>query len=304
MAGRDAYPLRPMERARLGALGIFSGDLAAFPATTQRRVVAELEALGYGAIWYGEAFARETFAQGAIFLSATDRMVVASGIANIYARDPMAMAFGGRALNELGGGRFLLGLGVAHAANVTVRGHEYARPVATMRAYLEAMDEAEPLWRGPEAPPPDRVLAALRPRMLALAAERTAGAHPYFVPVEHTRRARAALGPDRLLAPEQGVVLAGSRQAARAIGDRYTGFYLRAPNYRNSLVELGWGEADLEPPGSDALFDAMVAWGGVEEVRERVRQHREAGADHVVLNLISRDPSRPYLEEARLLAGI
>lgn len=293
-----------MNRERLGAIGIFSGELAAFPAAVQRRVAAELEELGYGAIWYGEAFARETFAQGAILLMATERMIVASGIANIYARDAFAMAFGGRALNELGDGRFLLGLGVAHASNVSARGHQYGRPVATMRAYLDEMDRAEPLWRGPEATPPARVLAALRPRMLALAADRTAGAHPYFVPVEHTRRARAALGPDRLLAPEQAVVLAGSREEARAIGDRYTSFYLRAPNYRNSLIELGWSEPDLEPPGSDALFDALVAWGDVEEAGRRVREHREAGADHVVLNLITKDPTVPYLAEARQLAGL
>jgi probable F420-dependent oxidoreductase len=217
-----------MQREALGRLGIFSGELAAFSADVQRRVASELEELGYGTIWYGEAFAREPFVQGAIFLTATERMTVASGIANIYARDATAMAFGARSLNELGAGRFVLGLGVAHQANVTVRGHEYGRPVATMRAYLDAMDEAEPRWRGPEAQPPPRVLAALRPRMLALAAERTAGAHPYFVPVEHTRRARAALGPDRLLAPELAVVLAPDRAEARAIGDRYTSFYLRA----------------------------------------------------------------------------
>ncbi len=293
-----------MDRERLGRLGIFSGELAAVPTAVQRRVVAELEALGYGAIWYGEAFARESFVQGAIFLSSTERMIVASGIANIYARDATAMAFGARALNELGNGRFVLGLGVAHPHNVALRGHRYGQPVATMRAYLDAMDEAESRWRGPEAPPPDRVLAALRPRMLALAAERTAGAHPYFVPVEHTRRARAILGPDRLLAPEQAVVLAGSREEARAIGNRYTSLYLTAPNYRNNLLALGWSEADLEPPGSDALFDALVAWGWVEEIRRRVEEHRRAGADHVVLNLVTKDPSRPYLEEARLLAGI
>jgi alkanesulfonate monooxygenase SsuD/methylene tetrahydromethanopterin reductase-like flavin-dependent oxidoreductase (luciferase family) len=152
-----------MQRQAFGPLGIFSGELASFPIAVQRRVAAELEELGYGAIWYGEAFARETFVQGSIFLSATERMIVASGIANIYARDATAMAFGGRSLNELGGGRFVLGLGVAHASNVTVRGHDYGRPVATMRAYLQAMDEAEPRWRGPEAPPPPRVLAALRP---------------------------------------------------------------------------------------------------------------------------------------------
>jgi probable F420-dependent oxidoreductase len=293
-----------MEREGLSRLGIFSGELAAFPVDVQRRVVAELEELGYGTIWYGEAFARETFVQGAIFLAATERMHVASGIANVYARDATAMAFGARSLNELGGGRFVLGLGVAHQANVSARGHEYGRPVATMRAYLDAMDEAETRWRGPEAPPPPRVLAALRPRMLALSAERTAGAHPYFVPVEHTRRARAALGPDKLLAPEQAVVLAATREDARAVGDRHTSFYLRAPNYRNSLLDLGWTEADIEAPGSDALFDALIAWGGVEEVRQRVQEHRDAGADQVVLNLVTKDPSKPYLAEARLLAGV
>jgi probable F420-dependent oxidoreductase len=293
-----------MQPERLGRLGIFSGELAPFPTDVQRRVVAELEALGYGAIWYGESSARETFVQAAIFLTATERMVVASGIANIYARDATAMAFGGRSLNELGGGRFLLGLGVAHASNVTARGHEYGRPVTTMRAYLDAMDQADPAWAGPPAAPPDRVLAALRPRMLALARERTAGAHPYFVPVEHTRRARAALGPDRLLAPEQAVLLAGSRDDARRIGDRYTSRYLRLPNYRNNLVELGWSDTDLESPGSDAFFDAIIAWGGVDEVRQRVDEHREAGADHVILNILTSDPSRPYLQEARLLAGI
>jgi probable F420-dependent oxidoreductase len=293
-----------MQHERLGRLGIFSGELAAFPVDVQRRVVAELEQLGYGTIWYGEAFAREPFVQGAIFLTATERMTVATGIANIYARDATAMAFGARSLNELGGGRFLLGLGVAHQANVTVRGHEYGRPVATMRAYLDAMDEAEGRWRGPEVEQPPRVLAALRPRMLALAAERTAGAHPYFVPVEHTRRAREALGPDRLLAPEQAAILAADREAARAVGDRHTSFYLRAPNYRNSLLHLGWSEEDVEPPGSDALFDALIAWGGVEEIRRRVHEHRDAGADQVVLNLVTRDPSKPYLEEARLLAGV
>jgi len=293
-----------MQHQGLGRLGIFSGELAAFPVDVQRRVVAELEELGYGTIWYGEAFAREPFVQGAIFLTATERMTVATGIANIYARDATAMAFGARSLNELGGGRFVLGLGVAHQANVTVRGHEYGSPVATMRAYLDAMDEAEGRWRGPAVQQPPRVLAALRPRMLALAAERTAGAHPYFVPVEHTRRAREALGADRLLAPEQAAILAANREEARAVGDRHSAFYLRAPNYRNSLLHLGWSEEDVEPPGSDALFDALIAWGGVEEIRRRVQEHRDAGADQVVLNLVTKDPSKPYLEEARLLAGV
>ena len=276
-----------MQPERLGRLGIFSGDLAPFPTDVQRRVVAELEALGYGAIWYGESSARETFVQAAIFLSATERMVVASGIANIYARDATAMAFGGRSLNELGGGRFLLGLGVAHASNVAARGHEYGRPVATMPAYLDAMDQADPAWAGPPAEPPDRVLAALRPRMLALARERTAGAHPYFVPVEHTRRARAVLGPDRLLAPEQAVLLAGSRDDARRIGDLVHEPLPPAAQLSQQPGRAGWSDADLESPGSDAFFDAIIAWGGADEVRAARGRAPRGGRR-------PRDPEHPH----------
>jgi probable F420-dependent oxidoreductase len=275
-----------MQYEGLGRLGIFSGELAAFPADVQRRVVAELEELGYGTIWYGEAFAREPFVQGAIFLTATERMTAATGIANIYARDATAMAFGGRSLNELGGGRFLLGLGVAHVGNVTARGHEYGRPVATMRAYLDAMDAAEPRWRGPEAEPPPRVLAALRPRMLALAAERTAGAHPYFVPVEHTAKAREILGPEPILAPEQMVVLNTDRTKALEIARKGMAIYLRAPNYVNNLKRFGFTDDDIADGGSERLVDAIVATGDVDAAAKRVQQHFDAGASHVSVQVL------------------
>src|ERR1700736_4031285 len=137
-------------------MGIFSGSLAAQPATVQREVAGEMESLGYGTLWYGEAMAREAFAQGAIYLSATTNLVIASGIANIWARDPMAMAAGGRAVAEAWRDRFILGIGVSHAPMVAARGHDYARPVAAMREYLDQMSQAP--WRGPEAPPPPIVL--------------------------------------------------------------------------------------------------------------------------------------------------
>lgn len=285
-----------------GRLAVFSGSLASQPATVQREVVREMEKLGFGTLWYGESLAREVFAQGAIFLAATSKLVVASGIANIWARDPMAMAAGGRALGEAWPGRFILGLGVSHAPMVTARGHDYSRPLAAMRDYLDRMEQAP--WRGPEAPPPPVVLAALGPRMVALAAERTAGAYPYFTTAEHVGQVRAQLGAEPFLAADLPVVLERDRAQARAIGDAHTRLYLGTENYRNNLVRLGWEPADLEPPGSDRLFDAVVCWGAVAEVKERIGRLFAAGADQVALNLITRDRSVPYLAELRALAPL
>lgn len=285
-----------------GRFGVFSGSLAAQSAAVQREVAVEMESLGYGTLWYGESAAREAFAQGSIFLSATSRLVVASGIANIYARDPTAMAAGGRALAEAWPGRFILGLGVSHAPPVTARGHDYARPVATMRDYLDRMAQAT--WRGPEVQMPPIVLAALGPRMVALAAERTAGAYPYFTTAKHIRLVREQLGPEPFLAADLPVVLAADRAEARAIGDVHTSQYLRTENYRNNLLRHGWKPEQLEPPGSDELFDAVVAWGEIRAVRKRTDELFAAGADQVVLNLITKDRSVPYIPELRALASL
>jgi len=285
---------------RPGRIGIFAGALTAQPATVQRQVAIEMEDLDYGTLWYGESLAREAFAQAAIFLSATSRLVIASGIANIWARDPMAMAAGGRALAEAWPDRFILGVGVSHAPMVTARGHDYAHPVSAMREYLDQMGQAP--WRGPEAPLPPIVLAALGPRMVALAAERTAGAYPYFTTVEHIRVVREQLGAEPFLAADLPVVLAAERGEARSIGDAHTNVYLRTENYRNNLLRLGWKPDDLEPPGSDELFDAVVAWGEIEKIQRRLISMFSAGADQVVLNLITKDRSVPYLAELRTLA--
>jgi probable F420-dependent oxidoreductase len=283
-------------------LGIFSGSLQAQPIAVQREVAAEIERLGYGTLWYGEAAIREAFAQASIFLSTTSSLVIASGIANIWARDPTAMAAGGRALAEAWPHRFILGLGVSHAPSVASRGHNYARPVSTMRDYLDRMAQAA--WRGPEAPLPPIVLAALGPRMVALAAERTAGAYPYFTTAEHIAQVREQLGPEPFLAADLPVVLAADRAEARAIGDVHTSLYLHTDNYRNNLLRVGWKPDHLEAPGSDELFDAVVAWGDVAAVRKRITGLLTAGADQVVLNLITKNRSVPYIDELKALASL
>ena len=293
-------------RERLGQVGIWAGQMSGLPADVLRRTASEVERLGFGSLWFAESFAREAFAHAALLLACTERLVVGSGIASIYARDAVAMANGGRTLEDGWPGRFILGIGVSHAPSTQTRGHAYGRPLTAMREYLDAMEAAP--WRAPagaEAPPlPPVVLAALGPRMLELARERTAGAHPYFVPVEHTAEARRTLGEGRLLVPEQAVVLAADRASARAAGDRYTSQYLGLDNYRNNLARLGWEPGDLESPGSDALFDAVVAWGDEAAIAERVRRHLEAGADSVLLQPLTATPAVPYLEELRRLAPL
>lgn len=285
-----------------GRIGLFAGPLNSQPAETQREFVREMERLGYGTLWYGESLAQEAFARGAMYLAATERLVVASGIANIWARDAAAMANGGRTLAEAWPGRFILGIGVSHAPLVRMRGHDYEKPYSAMREYLEAMAAAP--WRGPEAELPPVVLAALGPKMVGLARDHAAGAYPYFSTAEHIREVRSILGPEPFLAADLPVVLAGDLAAARAIGDRHLAFYLGSANYRNNLLRIGWSEDDLQPPGSDALFDAIVAWGDLGRVGGKVRERLEAGADHVVLNIVAADPSAVPLPELRQLAQL
>ena len=285
-----------------GRVGVFAGSLSLQTGPVQRHLAAEMERLGYGTLWYGESSGREAFAQGALFLTATDRLVVASGIANIWARDAAAMAAGGRTLAEAWPGRFILGIGVSHAPMVASRGHRYERPFSAMREYLARMGEAP--WRGPEAPLPPIVLAALGPRMVALGREEAAGAYPYFTTAAHIAAVREQLGAEPFLAADLPVVLAADRGRAREIGNRHTSIYLGTENYRNNLLRLGWHAAALEPPGSDQLFDAVVAWGDVDAAGERAQALFDAGADQVVLNLVTADPRRPYEDELQALAPL
>ena len=288
----------------LGRVGVWLGPLSLRPAAKTRGIAREVEELGFGAIWFGEGVGtKECFTQAATLLAWTERAVVATGIANIYARDPMAMANGARTLADGYPGRFLLGIGVSHAPSVAERGHEYSRPLTTMRAYLDAMDEA--IFRGVEpAEPAPRVLAALGPRMLELAAERTRGAHPYFTSPEHTAMARQVMGKGPLLAPEQAFVLEIDPGLARAKAREHMAYYLRLDNYRRNLLRLGFTDDDLDGGGSDRLVDAIVAWGEVDAVRDRVRAHLEAGADHVCVQAIGADPLAELRRAAPVLSEL
>ncbi|MEU5238195.1 LLM class F420-dependent oxidoreductase [Streptomyces lydicus] len=275
--------------SRIGRIGVWHGGLGRIPAVTARRAAAEIEQLGYGALWFGEGpGTKEAFSHAALLLAATERITVATGIANIWGRDAAAANGAAHTLAEAYDGRFLLGLGASHAPIVSLRGHTYAKPLAAMRDYLDGMDAAP--YEGPVAePPPARVLAALGPKMLELARDRAAGAHPYLVPTDHTARAREILGDGPLLAPEQAVVLETDPAKARAAARAHTRFYLELPNYVGNLRRFGFGDDDFTGGGSDRLVDALVAWGDVDAVRRRVQEHLDAGADHVALQPLAAD---------------
>lgn len=297
----DSIDVAGLKR-RLGRVGVWSSTLSAEPASFEREAAAEVEGLGFGTLWVGEApRSKEALVHSAILLGATQRLMIATGIANIWARDAIAASNGANALAEAFDGRFLLGLGVSHSPLVSARGHDYRKPLSVMRAYLDAMDATE--YEGPLPEPAPRVLAALRPKMLELAAQRTQGAHPYFVPPEHTVLARQVLGPEPLLAPEQAVVLDTDPARARQTARRYMALYLVLPNYLNNLRHLGWNEKDFANGGSDALVDAIVPWGDPEAIAERVRAHHDAGADHVCIQPLA-DTPRQMLEQLRVLAPL
>jgi probable F420-dependent oxidoreductase len=286
----------------LGPTGIWTAALDQQPVGRAQELVGELESLGYGALWIPEAVGREALTFSALLLPGASSIVVATGIANLWARDAMAMAAAHKTLTSAYPDRFLLGIGVSHQPAVeAMRGHDYGKPLATMRAYLDAMDGAI-YFAAPPPAEPVRVLAALGPKMLALAAEKAAGAHPYFVPPEHTARAREALGPERILAPEQAVVLETDPARAREVARGHLAIYLGLPNYTNNLRRLGYSEEDLARPGSDRLVDAIVAWGDEEAVVRRVGEHRAAGADHVCIQVVEGDPRALPLEAWRRLA--
>ena len=289
-------------RTALGTVGVWSFTLEAQTAAEEREASAVIESLGFGAIWFPESVtSREVFSHASWLLASTERAIVASGIANIWARDPVAMANGWHMLTDAYPDRFVLGIGVSHAPSVERRGGSYQRPWSTMREYLDAMDRAASSAPEPESEP-RVVLAALGPRMLELAADRALGAHPYFVPVEHTAFARQRLGQDPVLAVEQTVVLESDPSQARRVARQFAVHYLQATNYANNLKRMGWTDADLSGQGSDAVIDAVVAWGDVDKVVNRVRQHLDAGADHVCVQVVSDDENDVCLPQLRELA--
>lgn len=291
---------------RLGRIGVWSGAFTVAPAAEARPAAREIEELGYDTLWYPEGLGtRESFTNGAVLLAATDRIRVASGIANIWARDAVAAANAARVLSDAYDDRFLLGLGVSHPRQVDPRGHVYRRPVAALRAYLDAMDDdpfVSPDGPAVTRPPVPRVVAALRPPMLRLAAEKALGALTFLVPVEHTRRAREILGPEALLVAEQKVVLADDPRDARTRARAALAWYLDTPNYLDNLRWLGFSDADFANGGSEELVDAVVAAGSADAIETRCRSHLDAGATQVAIHPL--EEADPFGRETlRRLAG-
>ncbi len=293
---------------RLATIGVWTGALDMVPASEAQELAAELEELGYGAVWLPEVAGRDVFLHLALLLSATTRLVGATGIANIWGRDAVTMVGAAKGLAEAFPERALVGLGVSHQNLVEgLRGHNYDKPLSAMRTYLERMDASPYIALRPTTPM-RRVLAALGPKMLELAGAQTDGAHPYFVPPEHTATARAVLGKGPLLCPEQAVLLESDSTTARAIGRKHTAIYVAQPNYANNLRRLGFGDDDFADGGSDRLIDAIVAWGSMDDVVARVQAHLDAGADHVCVQALSaapRDvPAAQWRELAPALVGL
>jgi len=286
-----------------GGVGIWSAALRYGDRDEARDAAAELEALGYSVLWLPGGVGGDIFDACGALLDATTAAVVATGIVNVWMHDAAETATAHHQLAGAHPGRFLLGLGVSHRPLVD---HDapgrYREPLAVMGRYLDALDGASP-----PVPVEERVLAALGPRMLELARRRSAGAHPYLVTPEHTRQARATLGPAAWLAPEQAVVVERDPSVARALAREHLAIYRQLPNYVRNWARLGFGPDDVADGGSDRLVDALVAWGDVATVARRVDEHRAAGADHVCVQALTADlrslPRDAWRELAEVLGG-
>ena len=285
---------------QLTRLGIWAGQFRTGDRAEARDAFSELDELGYGALWVPGGGSNDILEVASDLLDAAPRIVFATGILNVWMHDPADVGLRYAEITAAHAGRLLLGLGVSHASMVEANtGRAYERPLQVMVEFLDALEVADS-----PVPPRERVLAALGPRMLELARDRSLGAHPYCVPPEHTRRARGILGPDALLAPELKVVLETDPERARSIARAHLQRYLEAPNYTRNLLRLGFTEGDLSHGGSDHLVDSLVAWGTPEVARSRFEEHLIAGADHVCVQVLTEDATSFPLEEWRTLAGV
>lgn len=272
-----------MDTGKLGVWYFFE----ALPAPAAAEAARRIEALGYGTLWIPETVGRHPFVHAGWLLANTEKLNVATGIANIYHREPGVTLAGQNALNEQSNGRFLLGLGVSHKPLVEgVRGLNYGPPVATMRKYLQGMASA-PYQGIRPAEKPTTVIAALGPKMLELAREATDGAHPYFVSPDHTAMAREILGPDKLLCVEQKIILETDPTKARALARPVASIYTGLPNYRNNWLRMGLTDTDFENGGSDRFIDATFAWGDLKAIQARIQAHFDAGATHVCVQPVN-----------------
>jgi probable F420-dependent oxidoreductase len=279
----------------LGRIGIWSAALR--NADNSAAAAVQLEQLGYGALWFPggspDGFAEHVSG----LLGATRSIAVASGIISIWTHQAATVSAQFREFEQAHPGRFLLGIGISHPHVVDRAGLTYTRPMHKLASFLDELDaQTSPV------PIERRVLASLGPKSLQLARERSSGTHPYFVPVAHTRVARAAIGPGKLLAPELMVVLDNDPETARATARQHMAMYLAAPNYASNLIRLGYHQADLDNGGSDRIVDDIVAWGEPARILERVQAHHAAGADHVCVQVLNQDRRVPALDEWRQLA--
>ncbi len=284
----------------LGKIGVWAwlDHLSAIEAAEFAR---RAEGWGYSALWIPEAVGRDPFSLIGYLSARTERIILATGIANIYARDPMATKAIWKTLSELAPERFILGLGVSHSHLVSnQRGHDYGKPLSTMRTYLEAMEKSLYMGREPEHDAPI-VLGALRDKMLELSASATQGAHPYLVTPDHTKHARDVMGPDALLCPEQMILAESDETKAHQIARANLKVYVGLPNYQNNLRQFGFGDDDFADGGSDRLVDALVCWGDVEKIASHVEEHLSAGANHVCVQAFRSD-GKPGPDEALLAA--
>ena len=271
-----------MELGQLGVWYFFDGLSSPAAAEAAKRI----ESLGYGILWLPETVGKSPVATASWVLSQTETLNVATGIINIYHREPGVTLALQNSLCEQSGGRFLLGMGVSHKPLVEgVRGLNYGPPVATMRAYLKKMAEAPYTAVMPEAAP-KTVIAALGPKMLELAASETAGAHPYFSSPDHTAMAREIMGPDAWLCPEQKVILESDPTKARELARPVAGIYQNLPNYRNNWLRMGLTEDDINQL-SDKFIDTTFAWGSAETIKARIQAHLDAGANHVCIQPVN-----------------
>jgi probable F420-dependent oxidoreductase len=288
-SGRDSKDVRkgyPDRSVLGGEVGLWSSDLNTLSASQAKETASEIEELGYAALWFGESLGREAFTNASMLLSATSRLVVATGIANIFVRDAWATNAAAKTLAGAHPGRFVLGLGVSHRPMVEMRGHDYHSPLSTMRSYLKDMREAQFTAAQPEHDPPC-LLAALGPRMLELSRDHADGAHPYLVTPQHTAQTREILGNGPLLAVEQAVAPTDDREEALRLARFHLSRYMSAPNYRNSWLRQGFREEDLMGVGSERLVERLVAWGSENDIRGRVREHLSAGADQVCVQVLT-----------------
>nr|WP_019735894.1 LLM class F420-dependent oxidoreductase [Mycolicibacter kumamotonensis] len=281
----------------ISGVGIWSAPLRYGDQGEAAEAAAELEELGFGTLWIPDVGGRVFDAVGNL-LAATRQAVIATGILNLWMHTPADVAASYASLTAAHGDRFLLGIGVSHAPLIDSRDPgRYRQPLQAMTTFLDGLDAAET----PVAADA-RVLAALGPKMLDLAATRSRGAHPYLTTPEHTRFAREQLGAGPLLAPEQTAILCSGRDEAREIGTAWLASYLALPNYANNLLRSGFTADDIADV-SDRLFDALIAWGSPEAVIKRITEHREAGADHVCVQLLDADPRAFPREQWRRLAA-